>query len=113
MDFTTDKNGKTYAKFQGNNTFQGYEGILHGGVISTLLDATMTQCLFSQGIEAVTGDLRIRFLHPIPCNYTITVQAQIIKAKKPLYILKAEALYKEKIMARAEAKFAKITKEPK
>ena len=109
MKFTTNEDGKTYTKFQGDKTFQGYEGILHGGIITTLLDSTMAHCLFNKGIKAVTGDLRVRFLHPISCDSTITIQAQIIKNKKTIYILKAEAIYEKKVMAWAEAKFAKTT----
>lgn len=108
MKFTHNKSGETHAKFRGNNTFQGYEGILHGGIITTLLDAVMTHCLFNHGIEALTGDLRVRFLHPIPCNKTIELQAQIITVKKPLYVLRAKAVCKEKIMVYSEAKFVQV-----
>ncbi|EKE00910.1 MAG: Thioesterase superfamily [uncultured bacterium] len=110
MKFVTNENGKTHTTFRGNDTFQGYKGILHGGIITTLLDATMTHCLFDQGVVALTGDLRVRFLHPIPCNSIINLQAQIITTKKALYVVKAEAICQKKVMAWAEAKFAKIAK---
>ena len=110
IKFTGNENGETVAKFQGNDSFQGYKGILHGGIIATLLDAAMTHCLFNQGIEAFTGDLRVRFLHKIPCNDIIDLQAQIVSVKKYLYILKAEAVCEKKIMAWAEAKFIQIKK---
>lgn len=110
IKFVDDENGKTFSKFRGNNNFQGYADILHGGIITTLLDATMTHCLFNKGIEAFTGDLQVRFLHQIPCNSTIKLHAQIIKVKKPLYVLRAEAICEKKIMAWAEAKFIQIEK---
>lgn len=54
------------ATFSGNPGLQEYEGQLHGRVISSLLDAAMTHCLFHHGIEAVTGELYVRFVffHP-------------------------------------------------
>jgi hypothetical protein len=51
------------ATFQASPELQGYDGILHGGVIAALLDAAMTHCLFHRGIQAMTGDLHVRFLH--------------------------------------------------
>lgn len=108
LKFLTDKSGKTFTKFKGDNEFQGYNGILHGGVISTLLDATMTHCLFDHGIIALTGDLHVRFVHSIPYNATIDLEAQIITASKHIYILKSEAILQQKIMAWAKAKFVPI-----
>ena len=62
--------GDINATFQAHPRLQGYQGILHGGVSSALLDAAMTHCLFHQSIEAVTGDLHVRFLKSVPCNVT-------------------------------------------
>lgn len=108
LKFTTDKNGITYSTFHGDNGFQGYNGILHGGIITTLLDATMTHCLFHHGIIALTGDLHVRFVHPIPYDSTVNLQAQIIKVKKSIYFLQAEAMQQQKIMATAKAKFIQV-----
>lgn len=110
IKFVTDENGKTCAKFQGDDTFQGYDGILHGGIIATLLDATMIHCLLDQGIVALTVDLRVRFLYPIPCNTIINLQAWIVTIKGALYAVKAEVIHQEKIMAWAEGKFVKVKK---
>lgn len=38
-----------------------YIDLLHGGIASTLLDAAMTHCLLSKGIEALTAELNVRF----------------------------------------------------
>ena len=35
----TAENHDVMARFQANSTWQGYQGALHGGMISTLLDA--------------------------------------------------------------------------
>lgn len=93
------------ACFTGSNHFQGYKGILHGGVISTLLDSAMAQCLLLQDVKAVTADLRVRFLHEIPCTSKVIVKAWITYAVSTLYELKAEARVDGQLMARAKAKF--------
>ncbi len=93
------------ASFVGGAHLQGYEGILHGGVISAVLDSAMTQCLLLQNIKAVTGDLRVRFLQSIPCASQVIIRAWLICAVSTLYEMKAEARVDGKLVARAKAKF--------
>lgn len=108
LKFTTDKSGITSTQFHGDNNLQGYSGILHGGIITTLLDATMTHCLFHHNIVALTADLHVRFLHPIPCDESISIQAQIINIKKTIYFLEAKIIAQQKIVATAKAKFVQV-----
>jgi len=97
--------GWVCSEFQSHEKLQGYDGILHGGIISSLLDAAMTNCLFHHGIKALTGELLVRFLHPISCDSKLEVRAHILSESSPLYIVKAELIHEDKIMAKAEAKF--------
>jgi acyl-coenzyme A thioesterase PaaI-like protein len=92
-------------KFQAYPGLQGYDGILHGGVIAALLDAAMTHCLFYRGVQAVTGDLRIQFLQPVPCNSLLDLRAKVLSVTPPLYCVKAELVFEQRVMAWAEAKF--------
>ncbi|VGO16815.1 hypothetical protein PDESU_05407 [Pontiella desulfatans] len=98
------------AEFQGHEDLQGYDGILHGGIIASLLDSAMTHCLFHRKVRAVTGDLQIRYKHSIPCNSTVDVQAKLVESHPPLHRLKARILMGRKTMARGEARFMEIDK---
>ena len=86
-------------------SWQGYQGVLHGGMVSTLLDAAMTHCLFGQGIEAMTVELRIRFLESTPCNQLLFLRARLLSQRRGVYHLSAELSSTAKRLARAEAKF--------
>ena len=105
MHFCATNDGWVCSEFQAHENLQGYDGILHGGIIASLLDAAMTHCLFHLGIQAVTGELSIRFLHPVNCDSKLTVRACILLENPPLYVVKAELIHEDKIMAKAEAKF--------
>ena len=94
-----------YSEFQAHDKLQGYDGILHGGIISSLLDAAMTHCLFHRGIQAVTGELLVRFLHPTVCDSKLKVRARILFEKIPLYVVESELICEDEVMARAKAKF--------
>lgn len=89
--------------------FQGYDNRVHGGVIATLMDSAMTNCLFAAGIAAVTGELKIRYLKPVWPTRKVTIQARIASHKSPLFILEAQ-MYQDGILTcRAHARFMKIS----
>ncbi len=105
LKFSVQPDGSVFAQFKGNSLLQGYRGILHGGIVATLLDATMTHCLFYNGIQALTGDLQIRFLKPVPFNAQLQLRAKITTSFRPLYKVDSELTYNKQPMARAQAKF--------
>jgi acyl-coenzyme A thioesterase PaaI-like protein len=105
LSFHAAEDGVVKTRFQAHALLQGYDKLLHGGVISSLLDAAMTHCLFHRGVQAVTGDLHVRFLQPVPCNASLEIRAWVLSSLPPLYHLGAEIVVDERVMAWAEAKF--------
>jgi len=105
LRFQSDSDGRVSASFQAFSELQGYEGILHGGIVVGLLDAAMTHCLFNQGIRAVTGDLRARFLQPIGCQCLLHLQAWPLTLEGPVYRVRAELRHRNRVMAWAKASF--------
>jgi len=105
LSFRERGDGGIEAEFTADTLMQGYANILHGGVIAGLMDTAMTHCLFHRRIQAVTGDLRVRFLHPVPCNQALELRAWLIFSCPPLYQLRAELHGQGSLLARAEAKF--------
>jgi uncharacterized protein (TIGR00369 family) len=84
---------------------QGYDGILHGGIISTLLDAAMTHCLFAAGIRAVTAEMTVRFVAPVATHCPFALTAKLLAHKRRTYLLEARMVRNSGLLARATAKF--------
>jgi len=105
LSFQAAGDGTVRTQFNAHKDLQGYADILHGGVIASLLDAAMTHCLFHRGVQAVTGDLHVRFVQPVPCNVSLDIRARVLFSFPPLYRLRAELILDERIVAWAEAKF--------
>lgn len=105
LAFESGQDGSVRAGFKAHPRLQGYQGVLHGGVIAALLDAAMTHCLFHHGIEAYTADLHVRYAHAIPCNARLSVWAAMVTNKAPLYRLRAEVSHNDCLMAWGDAKF--------
>ena len=108
LSFQVAEKGVVRTRFLPSSALQGYEGILHGGVIASLLDTAMTHCLFHHGIRAVTGDLHVRFVQPVCCHVALEIQGWVVASHPPLHRLRGEIILGEKIVAWAEAKFSNV-----
>jgi len=97
--------GSVRGIFEARPDLQGYPNTLHGGIVSTLLDAAMTNCLFAHGFAAVTAELTVRFLRPVAADRPVTVSAWIEKSWRRLHLLAAELRQEGELMATAIAKF--------
>jgi acyl-coenzyme A thioesterase PaaI-like protein len=105
LKFELLDDGRVHTKFKPPQILQGYKGILHGGVISALMDCAMVHCLFHNVIEAVTADLDIRFIHSIPINIELDLYGEIVEKKRKLFYMRSNLTHNEKVMAQAKAKF--------
>ncbi|MEX0681424.1 MAG: PaaI family thioesterase [Balneolales bacterium] len=92
------------AKFQCNDGYQGYSGILHGGIVSLILDSAMCNCVFAQGKAALTAEMNVRFHHPVLTEREAWVSAIIKRSSHSLYFLEAEIVQDNEIKASATAK---------
>jgi uncharacterized protein (TIGR00369 family) len=103
--FGTLDDGSVEAVFDGGDAYQGYTGILHGGVIAMLLDAAMTNCLFAQGRCGLTGELAVRFRHPVASGEPSRLRAWLERTMPPLFVLHAELWQSGQCRATAIGKF--------
>lgn len=105
LAFVMADDGSVQTHFGCESSYQGYPGILHGGVISSLLDGAMTNCLFAHGYRGITGELRIRFCYPVITDRDSVVRAWIDKLPPPYHVLKAELVQDRLVKAKATGKF--------
>ncbi|RJQ50178.1 MAG: PaaI family thioesterase [Nitrospiraceae bacterium] len=71
---------------------QGYYNIVHGGIISTLLDEAMVKLAIESGMPAVTAQMDVRLKKALNIGEKITVQAEIVRDTKRLLTAYAKAV---------------------
>ncbi len=76
LKFTTTPDG-VRAPFIPRVEHQGFEDVIHGGIISTVLDEAMAWATAAAGIWAVTAEMRVRFREPLRVGQATTVAAAI------------------------------------
>ncbi|PJC86713.1 PaaI family thioesterase [Vibrio sp. HA2012] len=105
LAFNCDSENRVTTRFLVTEQHQGYTGLLHGGMTSTLLDAAMTHCLFSHGIQALTAELVVRFIAPIPLGAELVVSAELTGKRRGIYQLEGMITHGQRLLARATSKF--------
>ncbi len=68
-----------YASFVPPARAEGYTGMVHGGIITTVLDEVMAWSLARHGIWAVTGSLTTRYRQPVPLGEPTTATGYLVR----------------------------------
>lgn len=105
LDCALRDDGSVSAEFVPQVWMQGYSGRLQGGIITTLLDSSMCQCLHHHGVEAVTGSLHVRFHRPAPVDGEYRVSAWIDEARHGTWVMRSELHFADQRVARGRGVF--------
>lgn len=76
LTFTYDSDAYI-TTFVADRKFQGYEGIIHGGILATVLDEVMARYVWEKAGPAATAKLEVRYKRPAPTGQPITVSGWI------------------------------------
>ena len=85
-----EKDESYITTFTAGPQHQGYDGIMHGGLVSTVLDEVMAGYLYAKGFNAVTAKLEVRFRKPSPIGQLLTVTGKIVSQRSNMYELVSE-----------------------
>jgi acyl-coenzyme A thioesterase PaaI-like protein len=67
-----------------NPAWEGFRGIVHGGVVSTVLDEAMSKAVAATGSEALTAELRVRFRRHVTSGDVFLIRGWIVKRNRRL-----------------------------
>lgn len=106
MDISFDEDGSLTGKFYCDESLQGYDGRMHGGILSAYIDSAMTQLLFSRKMVGYTVRLNIKYSRPVEINSYAEIYVKLVENKNHnIAVLSAGIIQKEIKRVSAEAKF--------
>lgn len=90
LHFYANPDGSVWAPFDPSRSFEGYGGMIHGGIISTLLDEIMAWSLYRQEIWAVTATMQTRFRKPVEVGVPVRLLGRLEEARGRLLQVRGE-----------------------
>ena len=76
--------GEVRTEFTPQKIHQGYKDIVHGGIISAILDEAMVKAALMQGMQAVTAEITIRFKNLLMAGEKAFIEAHILRMNKKI-----------------------------
>ncbi|MFC2066791.1 PaaI family thioesterase [Chloroflexota bacterium] len=104
LDFEWD--GKTArTEFTPNKLYQGWLGVVHGGILACMLDEAMSYAARFEGNHCLTTQIEIKFRHPAPVEEPLVVTSSVTRHTRKLIDTMAQVSLKDgTVVAEARAK---------
>ncbi|NLP04962.1 PaaI family thioesterase [Candidatus Fermentibacteria bacterium] len=87
---------------------QGWEGIVHGGILSAVLDEVMAYSTMSLAGATATTSLRIEFKKPVLVGKPVEISAQVVSRRGRILDARARLSQEGILKAEAEARFLAV-----
>jgi acyl-coenzyme A thioesterase PaaI-like protein len=112
LRFAPDRDG-VKASFVPGPEHQGFQDVVHGGIISAVLDEAMAWAVAHAGVWAVTGEMRVRFRQPLKVGDMTSVVARVSRTRGRLVTATAGLHLgrDHSLVATASATFVKVDAE--
>ncbi len=89
--------------------YQGGTGFIHGGIIATVLDEVMGKVCRFRGVHAVTAELTIEYLKPVPVDVDLVIEGYETEVTgRNLFMVGAIRDVSGKVLARGKGRFVII-----
>lgn len=85
--------------------YEGYNDIIHGGIIASILDETMAKAILHKNIKAFTVNLNIDYKKPLKPNHPYVAEGTICIIKRKTITAAASIFDGNTVYAFAKAKF--------
>lgn len=110
LRFTYDEDRNCFvSRFRLDKRYTGPPGHAHGGIIATILDEAMGKVNKLRNVVAVTAEITVNYLKPVPLNKPLRVESRELKVKGRRHINTGEILNKKgEMLARGRGLFIAI-----
>jgi len=88
------------------DTFEGPRTFVHGGIIATLLDETMSKAVRATGRATMTRHIEVDYLRPVPSCSPIRIEGRLVRSEGRKHWAEAEILRPDgKLLAQGKGLF--------
>jgi uncharacterized protein (TIGR00369 family) len=92
LEFLLAEDGRVVCLANVADTFEGPPGYLHGGMIATLLDETMSKAVRSHGLVAMTRHMEVDYEKPVKSAAPIRLEGRLTRSDGRKHWVEAKIL---------------------
>jgi uncharacterized protein (TIGR00369 family) len=74
--------GRCWTELELDRRFEGWEGIAHGGIVTTILDEVMAWALVESDSWGVTARMQVEFKRPVPIGRRIRGEGHVVEVRR-------------------------------
>lgn len=102
----------TWASWTPTTDYEGYNGMIHGGIICTLLDEIMAWSMYAHKIWGVTAKMETKFRKPIQVGEPVRLVGRVVRDRGRAIEIRGEILLEadDSLLAEATATFMRVPK---
>ena len=82
LSFVKSGQDEVRSNWRPETIWEGFQGVIHGGIVSTVLDEAMSKAVAAGGTPAYTCDLRVRLKRHVTPGERLEVRGWVIQRKK-------------------------------
>lgn len=106
-----DDGKKVWTEVTPQNHHQGWPSVLHGGIISAILDETIGRVAFLHDRWVQTARLSLRFVKPAPLGVSLRATGELVKDQRRLMHMRGDLVVAStgELLAQAEGTFMALS----
>lgn len=105
MRYRYPQAGEAITSFAIPGHFTGWKDVVHGGLLTMVLDETMAHACISQGFHGFTGQIAVRFRTPVSVGTTVHASGRVVMRRRRVVTTTAQLTVAGATIAEAHATF--------
>ena len=102
------KDDEVVAEYTAGRHFEGYRDILHGGILSALLDEVMIRAVLALEIYCVTSEIRVKFRKMVKTGDKLSLVGRLVEDKGRILTAEGKITNQHnQVVAEGEATFVR------
>jgi uncharacterized protein (TIGR00369 family) len=103
------QSGETEATVAFPDHLQGWAGVVHGGLLATVLDETLVKAAGVAGYKCVTAEITVKFRKPAPTGASLAVSGKVLETRGRVVLAESRILDAGgQVLAQATGKLFKV-----
>lgn len=94
------------AEYVAGRNFEGYKDILHGGILSSLLDEVMIRAVLDKDIFCLTSEINVKFRKMVKIGDKLFLEGKLAEDRGRILVARGKITNQDnEVVATGEAKF--------